>query len=352
MNVSYTYEDNAVLNSKGRLTKASYPNQSSGNTKFNYDNMGREIKSQKQIDTLVYNVERDYEALNQLTDVTYPDTAKVLYEYNLAGQVMAAANDVTLLPNPGTPPGGNETLPPVTQTIEAPYVHYKMNDNAATTTVADAGTGNNPAIASANTSVLTSAGKIGPGFHFDGATQKIDLGSLIGKVKTDDVGAVSFWFKSDQLQYASLFELSSSTQNAGGFNVQMLSDGQIYIYAANVTTAFFYQFSNTTFAPNGWHHITVTQNKTGVKFYADGVLLSVTDLSPNDQTAWFNQASSANLNVMRIANFYRSDTGENFFFKGTIDDFRYYKRGLTADEVEAIYNNGNGTENGEIIYTP
>ena len=245
LNVNYTYEDNAVLYSKGRLTKAAYPNQSSGLTNFKYDKMGREVQSQKQIDTLVYNVDRNYQSLNQLTDVTYPDTAKVMYEYNLTGQVMAAANDTTLLPDPGTP-NGDQTLPPASNTLEAPYIHYLMNDNAATTAVVDAGTGNNPGTASVNTSVLTSAGKLGQGFHFDGATQKIDLSSLIGKVKTDDVGTVSFWFKSDQYQYASLFELSSSTQNAEGFNVQMLSDGQIYTYAANATTAFFYQYSNIT----------------------------------------------------------------------------------------------------------
>ncbi len=347
LDVNYTYEDNAVLYSKGRLTKAAYPNQSSGLTNFKYDKMGRETQSKKQIDTLVYNVDRNYQALNQLTDVTYPDTANVLYEYNLAGQVMAAANDSALLPNSGTP--GNP--PSGTQTLEAPYVHYKMNDNAATSTVADAGTGNNPATASANTSVLTSAGKLGLGLHLDGVSQRIDLSSFIGNIKTDDVGSVSFWFKADEVKYATLFALSS-TQNSAGFTVQMLEDGRIYIYATNGTTNFFHQYSNITFAPNVWHHLTITQNKAGVKFYANGVQLSVTDTSPNDQNAWFNQANSASLDRCRIGNFYRSDTGENFFFKGTVDDFRYYKRGLTADEVEAIYNNGNGVETSQITYTP
>ncbi len=84
--VSYTYDDPAVQNSKGRLTKANY-SQSSGNTKFFYDALGREIKSEKKIDTTTYAVERTYDAASRLTSVTYPDATPVNYAYNNAGQI-------------------------------------------------------------------------------------------------------------------------------------------------------------------------------------------------------------------------------------------------------------------------
>lgn len=350
LNVNYTYEDNAVMYSKGRLTKAAYPNQSSGLTNFKYDKMGREAQSRKQIDTLVYNVDRNYQALNQLTDVTYPDTARVLYQYNLAGQVMGAANDATLLPDPGTPPGGNETLPPPPQTIEAPYIHYKMNDSAATTAVIDAGTGNNPATASANTSALTSAGKVGQGFRFDGTSQRLDVFNAIDDLKNDTTGTISLWFKTEEIKDGLFFEFTS-TQNNSGFDLELRQSGKISVYRGDSTVGHFYIWTDMVFAVNQWYHMAVTQNGSGVKFYVNGAEISTSNYYPGS-TVWFSGSDNSAWDVSRIGNFYRSDTGENFYFKGTLDDFRYYKRGLTADEVKAIYNNGNGQENSAITYTP
>lgn len=590
LNVNYTYDDNAVLNSKGRLTKAAYP--TNGVANFNYDKMGREIKSQKQIDSLVYNVDRNYEALNQLTDVTYPDTAKVYYEYNLAGQVMSAANDASLLPNPGNP-GGDPTLPKLLtietpyvhykmddnaatadvkddgtggisgtsntntsnlsstgkvssgksfnfngsyrldmpnlgmqikndkvgtvsfwlkpntgnsvdqifslgsstkdthfvfrilygkmnvlsqlngglviqatgttvlntgswyhvvyvqngaflklyvngveevltiadqsdmsawignanvsgqldrfiiggsnsagtgntfansnvddfryykralnndevqaiynggngtednqvvyeakpRTIETPYVHYKMNDNAAATTVADTGTGATPATASVNTSALTSAGKIGTGFHFDGISQKLNVDALINKLKNDQVGTFSFWFKSDENDVGEFFSFTSST-SSDAFQIQLCPNDQIYVYLGDNQSAHFYYWTNVPFLHNQWYHIAVVQDKLGLRFYSNGVLLPGAYQYNSDTLGWLKDQNKETWNKARIGNHYGYNLGgedANYYFKGSIDDFRYYKRGLTEAEVKALYNNGNGTEDDVVTYTP
>ncbi len=83
--VTYIYDDPEVPNSKGRLTKANYTQ--SGDTKFFYDALGREIKSEKKIDSTTYTVERTYDAAGRLTSVTYPDSEVVNYTYNNAGQI-------------------------------------------------------------------------------------------------------------------------------------------------------------------------------------------------------------------------------------------------------------------------
>ena len=93
--VDYYYDDPAIAFSKGRLTSVHYG--LNDRTEFYYDALGREIKSVKTINGAGYTVERKYNALNQLKQVTYPDGKKAFYQYNPAGQVDAVATDESLL---------------------------------------------------------------------------------------------------------------------------------------------------------------------------------------------------------------------------------------------------------------
>ncbi|MBM3248005.1 MAG: hypothetical protein FJZ10_01070 [Candidatus Omnitrophica bacterium] len=83
--VNYTYDDVAVPNSKGRLTKANY--QLNANTNFEYDDLGREVKSTKKIENANYEVQRTYDAAGRLLSVQYPDGDEVFYSYNRGGQI-------------------------------------------------------------------------------------------------------------------------------------------------------------------------------------------------------------------------------------------------------------------------
>lgn len=91
--VNYTYDDVAVANSKGRLTKSVY--KSNCDTSFYYDVLGRENKSVKKIDGTSYTVTRTYDAANRLKDLTYPDNVKLTYTYNNGGQIEKVANGTT-----------------------------------------------------------------------------------------------------------------------------------------------------------------------------------------------------------------------------------------------------------------
>ncbi|HNV24545.1 MAG TPA: hypothetical protein PKH98_06635, partial [Candidatus Omnitrophota bacterium] len=85
LNVDYVYDDVNVPFSKGRLTEANYLTQ--GTTNFSYDALGRENFSSKKIDGDYYNILRQYDQLNRLSSLEYPDQTKVFYSYNLAGQI-------------------------------------------------------------------------------------------------------------------------------------------------------------------------------------------------------------------------------------------------------------------------
>ena len=58
-----------------------------GNTRFAYDELGRELQSIKTMNTTNYGVNRGYNALNNLLQVQYPDQKNIYYKYNGAGQI-------------------------------------------------------------------------------------------------------------------------------------------------------------------------------------------------------------------------------------------------------------------------
>lgn len=79
---SYSYDDSSKENYKGRLSKIT---DQSGSTEFWYDRLGRETKSTKTIGSTSYSVEREYDALDRLTKLKYPDSNYLEYTYSTQG---------------------------------------------------------------------------------------------------------------------------------------------------------------------------------------------------------------------------------------------------------------------------
>lgn len=82
---TYTYDDPLESFSQGRLTKAVSIGEPT--TQFNYDQIGREISSSKTINSTTYWVNRQFDALNRITNLKYPDNSTITYTYNDAGQI-------------------------------------------------------------------------------------------------------------------------------------------------------------------------------------------------------------------------------------------------------------------------
>jgi len=78
----YTYDQG--VNNIGRLSRV---DDHSGTTQFFYDILGREIKTTKTVDSTGYTIERQYDALDRLTSVKYPDQTEVTYTYNKQGGI-------------------------------------------------------------------------------------------------------------------------------------------------------------------------------------------------------------------------------------------------------------------------
>ena len=129
-----------------------------------------------------------------------------------------------------------------------------------------------------------------------------------------------------------------------GFKFQLQTDNFLFM-TLKTSVSTYDRDSNPGKMVNGaWHHAVVTAGNGAISFYVDGVLTRTESASG---TA-FQLASPVNLAIGQILpkgilNY--TDTSSPFyfsnaaFFKGSLDDIRYYNKALTSDEVSKIYNN-------------
>ena len=98
--MNYNFDDTTHNYGIGRLGSVYYD---SGYASFNYDQLGREIYSYKNIGGTNYNVNRQYDALNRLEQLQYPDGSQVTYVYNQAGQISGVADAAAVVNGVITP---------------------------------------------------------------------------------------------------------------------------------------------------------------------------------------------------------------------------------------------------------
>ncbi len=107
IDVVYTYDREDLSYSQGQLGLVEYGPMGDGDwAEFQYDQFGREIRSQKTIDGQPYQVQRMYDSLKNLTGVIYPDGTAVYYHFNAFGQLDGVVNDPELF-NSGTGANGD-----------------------------------------------------------------------------------------------------------------------------------------------------------------------------------------------------------------------------------------------------
>lgn len=216
--------------------------------------------------------------------------------------------------------------------------HYKLNDNAANTTVVASVGVDGTLIGGDNTSVLSESGKISRALHLDGSADYVDISaSPLDKTFASAQGSICCWAKNDSSTPAGYQYIIG--RNAAGVNT-----GNIAIYLNDTTNKIggFVEDTTTThsapannaLADTNWHHYILTWNSTEVAFYVDGVKQS----SPGTGTELSADAS------LGFAIGSRSDAGATQCWDGLIDDVRFYDHVLSTFERNFIYNSGNGTE--------
>jgi hypothetical protein len=222
-------------------------------------------------------------------------------------------------------------------------LHYRMNDNAASTTVVDSSGNGYNGTAQQNTSVLHTTGKVGGALTF-ADNDYIDLNDTFASTFQSDF-TVSCWIKPDDGMPAANEENIFLGCLDGSFN-----GVEIWHYTSGGKCAiagWYYNgsagktlISNDNIMPDGaqgWHHLVVVfAESTACKICFDNIDVTriggaaISDMSPY----------AVELNpYIGVVN-----GQEDIYSKMAVDDFRIFNRAITQEEITFLYNGGYGTE--------
>lgn len=221
--------------------------------------------------------------------------------------------------------------------------HWLMNDNSASTTVAE-NNGNYPGNSQTNTDTMHVSGKINGALNFNGSTDYITIGtgepwdSLCSGTNPvtyacwhyspncSDRGFVSkgndpYWNIFGMLQYGECLTFGIKNGSDGNC-LAVCSD---YIGSSRVET---------------WTHYAATYNGSQTPA---GVVLYINGVEDVNRWTWLEGLSGtwSNAQPVKIGYGYGGASSE---CEGYLDDIRIYNRVLTSNEIASIYNNGSGTE--------
>lgn len=208
----------------------------------------------------------------------------------------------------------------------AEVLWYKMEENAANTTVVDNANNSLTGTASVNTSVLTTTGKVGNGFSFTAAS--------LHNITRADSTLLNF----AQTGFSAAFWINPTTITTTGIITKGdIATNGFVIYSLVTTNTINCYINGTTHGSTGtltaatWKHVVVTYDKDkSVKFYINGAF----DSGSNQGITLVNNTATMEIGSL---------VGLSLYYNGKLDDLRIFKRALTLEEVQFLYNSGSGT---------
>ncbi len=215
----------------------------------------------------------------------------------------------------------------------------------------ESGNGNN---GTANNGVSLTTNRFGlsdRAIAFDGVDDYLDIGTMNELNINLQNFSLSFWIKSDTTNKTN-FEQVIGTINAGMYstafvveiNREYLSTGQItnnyspnfislYIRDANANVFSLSTYKSELF-DNNWHLITFVVNDISNNLgdiYIDNILVN-----SNSQQGSPSNFATYDYSLAVGANNLRGVI--SYFYEGSLDDIKFYKKSLTTSEINDIYN--------------
>jgi len=225
-------------------------------------------------------------------------------------------------------------------TITGLVAHWKMNDNAATKTVADS-YGGNTGTSVRNTSDMTTNGLINSALSFNGTNDYVDSSIPWTLTKTSTITYCAWVMPltsaaknkrfvdtvSSYGQFGVGLECGwgSSPSNALGIYAGKAGIGSVDIWHSSAATIYH------------WYHVCGTFDGATQTLFIDG------QYSTQKLYAAYVASTTPNTNGISIG---AEKYGGNLYylFNAVIDDVRIYNRVLSTNELSQIYNGGAGTE--------
>jgi hypothetical protein len=237
-----------------------------------------------------------------------------------------------------TPTAPNEVAQPL-----APYLNFACDDNAASTTVIDSGTGGNNGTLEGgnNTSDLNTTGKLGDAFQFDDTVDSVNIDAIVSTVRTDSVASIAFWAKAGSTAGAIWTVRDADADRI--FSIRDVGGGTLdFGHTGGLFGNWRFKTDAAVLSTGTFKHVAFVLQGTAVPLvYVNASTVATTNQGTGtDYTKYLD----ANFDEARFGSFRSSGGANNDFFGGVLDDFRYIRANLTSVEVADIYNSGDGND--------
>jgi hypothetical protein len=187
---------------------------------------------------------------------------------------------------------------------------------------------------------IKTIGKIGQAMKFNGTSDIFDVGNLA----ENSAGTVSLWIKPDVNINSTNYSYGLLT-NDDPASVQTIllrwyessGNGALNFWMRNggnwVDTA----TTTTSWKAGTWYHIVASWGNGATSVYVDG----------NFQNGGSQSAPSTQTGTWRFGESAWGTTA--YYFKGAIDDIRFFNRALSVSEIKRLYNMGAGLKIGSVL---
>ena len=216
--------------------------------------------------------------------------------------------------------------------------HWKMNDDAADTDVADASDNAYTLTAQQNTEDITTTGKIDDALTFNGSSDY-----LIRAAETYDheEGTICAWIKPDSLATMSVVASGDEASGTDCLHLAITANGGLKYFVHDGVASDNLTTPGSLFSASTWTHVAWVAGGGTVIGYVNGAAALFSTVSTGSNTGrWLADVAGRDNFTVGVT----KRSSSQFFFDGVLDDVRIYRRPLTDLEIAAIYNSGSGTE--------
>ena len=239
---------------------------------------------------------------------------------------------------------GGAGIDPYADRINDAVTYYSMdNEDVSGAVLYDVAGTNNGTM----TNVTADTGKIANARSFNGSSSYIGVPQqVITDLITADAWTIACWVKHGaaiDTQGEYLFAGGNGGTHLGaGIGINIKSTGEFRAFVGYSGSAPIAE-SSATVNDDNWHHVVATYDGTNIQLYVDNVADgNVSAPSPTWSTA-------NNVEIGKL--------GSTRHWDGLIDEFAIYDRALNTNEIDLLWNSGNGTNpynilNDAEIYLP
>ncbi len=222
--------------------------------------------------------------------------------------------------------------------------YYALEDDAASTHVEDSHTNDVHGTANKNTDLLSTDGKIGKAFDFDGSADFVK--TAVAAVTNNFPVTISAWFKADSITAGDIVSFGDDASNNPFYRLGVrdfdAGDGlgkfkRIMFYVRHsVSTTQRAIYSKPAVATGQWYHVAVTMEAAKTqRIWINGDEVDITvNLDAGTIPATYPYTHAAIGALHRI--------GPSNYFDGIIDEVAIYSRALPDAEIKQHYNNSKG----------